>query len=117
MDDSSTASVTINVTSNDTDNDGVLNADDLCPDTSAGTVVDITGCPIFKLPDNNNKITIGSCTCNGKKDGYLQFSVIDANYDYTVTVSGVANPIKINGTSKSGSELDLVKEPTLYVLK
>ena len=63
----------------------------------------------FNLPDNNNKITIGSCTCNGKKDGYLQFSVEDANYDYTVTVSGVANPVKINGTSKSGSVTGLGK--------
>ena len=63
----------------------------------------------FNLPDNNNKISVGSCTCNGKKDGYLQFSVIDANYDYTVTVSGVANPIKINGTSKSGSVTGLGK--------
>ena len=63
----------------------------------------------FNLPDNNNKITIGSCTCNGKKDGYLQFSVEDANYDYTITVSGVANPVKINGTSKSGSVTGLGK--------
>ena len=63
----------------------------------------------FNLSDNNNKIVVGSCTCNGKKDGYLQFLVVDANYDYTVTVSGVADPVKINGTNKSGSVTGLGK--------
>jgi len=63
----------------------------------------------FNLPDNNNKISIGNCTCNGKKDGYLQFSIVDTNYDYTVTVSGVADPVKINGTNKSGSLTGLGK--------
>ena len=57
----------------------------------------------FNLPDNNNKISIGSCTCNGKKDGYLQFSIVDTNYDYTITISGVTNPVKINGTNNTGS--------------
>jgi hypothetical protein len=89
MDDSSTASVTINVTSNDTDNDGVLNADDLCPDTSAGTAVDITGCPIFELPDNNNKIQITSTSCVGSNDGSLKFSVTDSSFDYTVRLIGL----------------------------
>ena len=89
MDDSSTASVTINVTSNDTDNDGVLNADDLCPDTSAGKAVDITGCPVFKLPDNNNKIEITSASCVGSNDGSLKFSVTDSSFDYTVRLIGL----------------------------
>lgn len=63
----------------------------------------------FNLPDNNNKISIGSCTCNGKKDGYLQFSIVDTNYDYTITISGVTNPVKINGTNNTGSLTGLGK--------
>ena len=89
MDDSSTASVTINVTSNDTDNDGVLNVDDICPDTVAGTAVDITGCPVFKLPNNNNKIEITSASCVGSNDGSLKFSVTDTSFDYTVRLIGL----------------------------
>ncbi len=89
MDDSSTASVTINVTSNDTDNDGVLNVDDICPDTVAGTAVDITGCPVFKLPNNNNKIEITSASCVGSNDGSLKFSVTDSSFDYTVRLIGL----------------------------
>ena len=34
----------------------------------------------FNLPENNNKITVGSCTCNGKKDGFLELSVDEINY-------------------------------------
>ena len=72
MDDSLPASVSIVVTSSDTDNDGVLNADDLCPDTPAGSAVNVTGCPVFKLPDNNNKIEITSASCVGSNDGSLK---------------------------------------------
>ena len=61
------------------------------------------------MPDNNNKISIGSCTCNGKKDGYLQFSIVDTNYDYTITIGGVTNPVKINGTNNTGSLTGLGK--------
>ena len=63
----------------------------------------------FNLPENNNKISVGSCTCNGKKDGYLQFSVVNSNYDYTITVSGVTDPVKINGVKTSGSVTGLGK--------
>jgi len=57
----------------------------------------------FSLQDDNNKITVGSCTCNGTKDGFLVLSVEDNSYDYTITVSGVANPITIKGTSKTAT--------------
>lgn len=63
----------------------------------------------FNLPDNNNKISVGSCTCNGMKDGYLQFSIVNTNYDYTITISGVTNPVKISGTNNTGSLTGLAK--------
>ena len=57
----------------------------------------------FNLADNNNKVVVGSCTCNGKKDGYLQFSVVDTNYDYIITVSGTTSPIEIKGANRTAT--------------
>ncbi len=57
----------------------------------------------FNLADNNNKVVVGSCTCKGKKDGYLQFSVVDTNYDYIITVSGTTSPIIIKGTNNTAT--------------
>ena len=107
MDDSLPASVSIVVTSSDTDNDGVLNVDDLCPDTPAGNAVNVTGCPVFKLPDNNNKIEITSASCVGSNDGSLKFSVTDSSFDYTVRLIGLRSQNQgisnheINGASNS----------------
>ena len=57
----------------------------------------------FSLQDDNNKIVVGTCTCNGKKDGSLALSIEDVRYDYTITVSGVADPITIKGTNKTAN--------------
>ena len=69
--DSEKATISITVTSNDLDGDGVLNDDDKCPDTPANTVVDASGCPFFTLPVDNNKVEITSATCIGKLDGAI----------------------------------------------
>ena len=89
MDDSLPASVTILVSSNDTDNDGILNASDLCPDTADGVAVDLTGCPIFELPENNNSVKVTSASCVGSNDGALKFSVADSSFDYSVRLIGL----------------------------
>ena len=89
MDDSLPVTISIVVTSNDTDNDGILNTDDLCPDTLDGEAVNLTGCPVFELPDNNNKIEITSASCVGSNDGSLKFSVTDSSFDYTVRLVGL----------------------------
>ena len=89
MDDSLPASVTILVSSNDTDNDGILNASDLCPDTADGVAVDLTGCPIFELPENNNSVQVTSASCIGSNDGALKFSVADSSFDYSVRLIGL----------------------------
>ena len=70
--------------------------------------INITG-EGFNLPDNNNKITVGSCTCNGKKDGFLELSVEEINYDYTITVSGVTDPVKISGSNNKATVAGLDK--------
>jgi len=63
----------------------------------------------FNLPDDNNKITVGSCTCNGKKDGFLELSIKEINYDYTITVSGVTDPVKIDGVNNTAKITGLGK--------
>ena len=40
----------------DSDGDGIKDSIDNCSDTPEGTAVDFTGCPIFTLPLDNNKV-------------------------------------------------------------
>ena len=63
----------------------------------------------FSLQDDNNKITVGSCTCNAKNDGSLALSIEDTKYNYTISVSGVSDPIKISGTNKTDNVTGLAK--------
>ena len=63
----------------------------------------------FSLQDDNNKITVGSCTCNAKNDGSLALSIEDTKYNYTISVSGVSDPIKISGTNKTANVTGLAK--------
>ena len=37
----------------DSDKDGVLDADDACPNTPENTIVDVTGCEIFSISADN----------------------------------------------------------------
>ena len=74
-----------------------------CDDSNIGTVSINVDKGTFSLPDGNNKISVGSCTCNGKNDGFLTFSIEKNLYDYSITVSGQDQPIKINGTNKSAT--------------
>jgi hypothetical protein len=93
----------------DSDNDGILDSVDLCPNTPQGAVVDFNGCEIFSLPFDNNKVSVTSSTCIGSDDGSLAFSVEDASYDYTITVSGQDNPVTITGDNTTASLTGLGK--------
>jgi len=86
--DSAIATVSVIVTSNDLDNDGVLNENDKCPNTRAGAVVDIKGCEVFTLPLNNNKVIVTSASCTGNSDGSIKLSVEDDTYNYYITITG-----------------------------
>ena len=86
--DSEKATISITVTSNDLDGDGVLNDDDECPNTPSGTMVDTKGCPFFTLPVDNNKVEITSATCIDNNDGSIGFIIEDASHDYTGTIAG-----------------------------
>ena len=76
--------------------------DDGSESNLATVTINVSGSS-FSLQDDNNKIVVGTCTCNGKKDGSLALSIEDVRYDYTITVSGVADPITIKGTNKTAN--------------
>jgi hypothetical protein len=107
--DSEKVTVSITVTSNDLDEDGVLNDKDKCPETPEGAMVDFDGCTIFTLPFNNNKVSVISATCIGTTDGSIGLSIEDASYDYSITVSGKDDPIVITGENKTASVSGLAK--------
>ena len=106
--DSDPASVTITITSNDLDDDGVLNDDDLCPNTPPGSKVNAQGCRFFELPVNNYRIEVTSNSCIGSEDGSLKLSVLNSAYVYNVTITG-RNPISMNNENKTASITGLAK--------
>jgi hypothetical protein len=93
----------------DYDDDGVLNAEDQCPDSPEGSTVDVNGCPIFTLPLDNNKVSVTSASCIGNTDGSIGLSVEDESYNYTVTVTGQDDPITLGGETKTASVTGLGK--------
>ena len=60
--------VEISITSNDFDNDGILNDFDICPNTPLGSKVNVEGCVVFELPINNNKVEVINTICIGTND-------------------------------------------------
>jgi hypothetical protein len=93
----------------DTDGDGVTDSKDECPDTPEGVVVDFTGCEIFTLPLDNNKVSVMSSTCIGNTDGSIGLSIEDTSYSYSVTVTGQDDPITLGGETKTASVTGLGK--------
>jgi hypothetical protein len=71
----------------DSDGDGVLDDDDLCPNTPEGAVVDLTGCAVFNLSPENYTIAVFSETCRSSNNGSISISALE-NYNYTVNLTG-----------------------------
>ncbi|GAA4955643.1 hypothetical protein GCM10023314_31740 [Algibacter agarivorans] len=70
----------------DADNDGISNAEDQCPNTSFGSTVDLFGCPILSLPNNNFTIQITSETCLNNNNGKINIATLEY-YNYTATLT------------------------------
>jgi uncharacterized protein (DUF1501 family) len=73
----------------DTDNDGVTDINDNCPDTPEGSVVDLNGCVLFTLAANNYSVKTVSASCIGSNNGKIEVSAQDTSYTYQVNISGV----------------------------
>ena len=102
------ATVSITVTSNDSDGDGVSNDIDECPNTPAGSEVNFKGCAVFSLPPNNNKVQVSDTSCVGTDDGSIALSVEDASNDYTISVTGQTSAT-ITGSNTTASVTGLTK--------
>lgn len=77
----------------DSDNDGVLDIYDQCPNTTLGVNVDANGCEIFLLPANNFSVSVTSSTCVGSQNGSLSISAQNQEYSYTASISGQSSLI------------------------
>jgi len=78
----------------DDDGDNVANANDLCPNTPAGDVVDFNGCTLFSLPADNFTIAVASETCRNADNGSITISSASSHpflATLTGTESGSAN--------------------------
>ena len=52
-----TPSETTEQVETDSDHDGILNEDDLCPDTASGAVVNAFGCSLDQLDSDYDKVS------------------------------------------------------------
>jgi len=73
----------------DSDNDGVMDINDNCPDTPEGSVVDLNGCVLFTLAANNYSVKSVSASCIGSNNGKIEISAEDTSYTYQVNISGI----------------------------
>lgn len=72
----------------DTDNDGIQNDLDLCPNTPTGVSVDFNGCEIFIVPSNNYSVIATATSCVGQNNGAISVSATNTSYTYSVTING-----------------------------
>lgn len=70
----------------DADNDGVANTNDQCPGTPLGEPVDLFGCPILSLPNDNFTILITGETCLNNNDGKVNITTKEF-YNYKVNLA------------------------------
>ena len=80
---------------NDDDGDNIIDVIDQCPETTQGVSVDISGCEIFSLPQNNYSISIENLSCIGENDGSLSVSVENQEINYILHING-ENPVNLN---------------------
>lgn len=73
--------------SDDSDNDGVPDDVDNCPNTFPGATVNEFGCALFSLPADNFTVQVTSETCPDKNNGVISISANSAE-EYTVTING-----------------------------
>ncbi|RXK47194.1 DUF1501 domain-containing protein [Aquirufa rosea] len=91
----------------DSDEDGVPNLVDLCPDTPIGAIVDINGCEIFNLPSNNFKVEVVATTCIGTANGSIKVQVVNTNFTYSIRLIG-PNKFEKNSTIPKGTNTSTI---------
>ena len=82
--------------SDDFDHDGVWNPFDKCPDTPLGELVDLKGCLIYSLPQNNFRLSKTE-KCAGENS--IRLDVQDTSVTYNIAISGAVNKVETFSTS------------------
>jgi hypothetical protein len=85
----------------DDDNDGVLDAEDICPNTTFGAMVDVTGCEVFTLPKNNFNVRATAAICSGSNNGAIEVSAQNSDYTYTATITKSGTQVSQQTLSQS----------------
>lgn len=83
----------------DSDNDGVLDDVDLCPNTPENSRVNVDGCPLFSIPSTNYTISAFSETCRSQNNGSIRLFAAK-NYNYTAVLTGSENAVTKTFTSE-----------------
>lgn len=84
----------------DADQDGVFDdGDDLCLGTPIGVEVDVTGCPINRLPMDNFLVEINSETCRNNNDGSILITPTNTSLNYTAVLDNGSTPLNSNFSS------------------
>lgn len=73
----------------DEDSDGVVDANDICPGTTLGATVNVDGCEVFSLPEDNFTVIASSETCRGSNNGSIEVTALEA-LSYTASLSGTS---------------------------
>ena len=81
----------------DSDQDGVADTYDLCPNTTSGALVDANGC--FTLAKDNFEINSSGETCPNKNNGQITIKG-KGNYNYKTNINGVNHSFVGNATVK-----------------
>lgn len=97
---------------NDIDGDGVLNAQDQCPNTPPNTTVDTNGCEIFSLPTDNFRVQSKGESCMNSNNGSIEITAT-ASYNYSTTITG--NGVNASGDFTSGAIIEDLEGGTYQV--
>ncbi|UKM66487.1 pectinesterase family protein [Flavobacteriaceae bacterium GSB9] len=89
-------------TCDDSDGDGFLDSEDDCPNSPEGATVNVFGCEVFELPNNNFSITANSVSCQGQNDGWINITSQNTDYTFNVSVNGGAASAFSSSTTIEG---------------
>lgn len=83
---------------NDDDNDGIQDADDQCPFTPFGDMIDLFGCSVYTLPYQNFTVSVTGETCISSNNGKIDITA-NSIYNYTATLTGESGITSYNFTN------------------
>ncbi|MDN3642847.1 carbohydrate-binding protein [Lutimonas halocynthiae] len=89
----------------DADQDGVPDAEDECPNSNLGAVVNEKGCEVFSIGLDNFTIKVESETCQANNNGKITVSA-NKSFAYTADLSGKAIASKAFSTETEFTDLE-----------